>query len=99
LSEYLNSFVKLLDSSLNLFKGAAGSIDEMKTKVMNTYSVLNDKKKEELATVKATVKTELKSSVDIYIPPESVEIRGFQKTTFPILISFENPYFVDLGNF
>ena len=24
LSEYLNSFVKLLDSSLNLFKGAAG---------------------------------------------------------------------------
>ena len=37
----------------------------MKTKVMDTYSDLNDKKKEELATVKATVKTELKSSVDI----------------------------------
>ena len=37
----------------------------MKTKVMDTHSELNDKKKEELATVKATVKTELKSSVDI----------------------------------
>jgi predicted RecB family nuclease len=65
LSEYLNSFVKLLDSSLNLCKGAAGSLDEMKTKVMDTQSQLIEKKKEELATVNATVKTELKSWVDI----------------------------------
>ena len=65
LSEYLSSFVKLLDSSLNLCKGAAGSIDEMKTKVMDTQSQLIDRKKEELGTVKETVKTELKSWVDI----------------------------------
>ena len=33
LSEYLSNFVKLIDSSVNLCKAAAGSIDEMKTKV------------------------------------------------------------------
>ena len=65
LSEYLSSFVKLLDSSLDLCKGAAGSIDEMKTKVMDTQSQLIDRKKEELGTVSETVKTELKSWVDI----------------------------------
>ena len=65
LSEYLSSFVKLLDSSLDLCKGAAGSIDEMKTKVMDTQSQLIDRKKEELGRVNETVKTELKSWVDI----------------------------------
>jgi hypothetical protein len=37
----------------------------MKTKVMDTQSQLIEKKKEELPTVNATVKTELKSWVDI----------------------------------
>ena len=52
LSEYLSSFVKLLDNSLNLCKGAASSIDEMKRKVMDTPSQSIDRQTEELGNSK-----------------------------------------------
>ena len=66
LSEYLSNFVKLIDSSLNLCKAAAGSIDEMKTKVLDTQTQLIECQNKEISSVKEVVQEETKTWADLF---------------------------------
>ena len=66
LSEYLSKIVKLLDSSMNLCKAAAGSIDEMKTKVLDTQTKLIDGQEKAMSTVKEVVQAETKTWADLF---------------------------------
>ena len=66
LSEYLSKIVKLLDSSMNLCKAAAGSIDEMKTKVLDTQTQLIECQNNEISSVKEVVQEETKTWADLF---------------------------------
>ena len=66
LSEYLSNFVKLIESSMNLCKAAAGSIDEMKTKVLDTQTQLIECQKKEISSVKELVQAETKTWADLF---------------------------------
>ena len=65
LSNFLCNIVKLLDSSMSLCKAAAGSVDAMKSKVVDTQNQLIEMQKEEIGAVKNTVKTEFKNWADV----------------------------------
>ena len=66
LSEYLSNLVKLVDSSMNLCKAAAGSIDEMKTKVLDTQTQLIECQNKEISSVKEVVQEETKTWADLF---------------------------------
>ena len=65
LTDFLNAFVGLLESNMSLCKAAASSIDEMKSKVLDTQNQLIHRQQDELAKVKDTVQTEMKSWADV----------------------------------
>jgi gas vesicle protein len=65
LADFLGNIVKLIDSYVSICKAAAGSLDVMKTKVMETQNQLIERQKEDIAAVKNTVKTEIKSWADV----------------------------------
>ena len=64
-NDFLNSFVTLLESNMSLCKAAASAIDEMKSKVLDTQNQLIHRQQDELAKVKDTVQTEMKSWADV----------------------------------
>ena len=64
-TDFLNAFVTLLESNMSLCKAAASSIDEMKSKVLDTQNQLIHRQQDELAKVKDTVQTEMKSWADV----------------------------------
>ena len=68
LSEYLSNFVKLIDSSMSMYlcKAAAGSIDEMKTKVLDTQTQLIECQNKEISSVKEVVQEETKTWADLF---------------------------------
>ena len=61
LADFLGNIVKLIDSNVSICKAAAGSLDVMKTKVMETQNQLIERQKWDITAVKNTVKTEIKS--------------------------------------
>ena len=66
LNDFLSTFVTLLESNLSLCKAAASSIDEMKSKVLDTQNqLIHWQHEDELAKVKDTVQTEMKSWADV----------------------------------
>ena len=65
LVDFLSNIVELLDTSLSLCKAAASSVDEMKTKVMDSQKQLITRQQEELASVKDAVQNEMKSWADV----------------------------------
>ena len=65
MADFLCIFVGLLESNMNLCKAAASSIDELKSKVLDTQNQLINQQQEELAKVKETVQTEMKSWADV----------------------------------
>ena len=64
-TDFLNAFVTLLESNMSLCKAAASSIDDMKSKVLDTQNQLIHRQQDELAKVKDTVQTEMKSWADV----------------------------------
>ncbi|KAL5266158.1 hypothetical protein ACHWQZ_G006719 [Mnemiopsis leidyi] len=65
LVDFLENLVELFDNSLDLCKAAASSVDEMKTKVMDTQNQLLIRQQEDLVSVKDTVQNEMKSWADV----------------------------------
>ncbi|KAL5249822.1 hypothetical protein ACHWQZ_G018595 [Mnemiopsis leidyi] len=65
LVDFLENLVELFDNSLDLCKAAVSSVDEMKTKVMDTQNQLLIRQKEDLASVKDTVQIKMKSWADV----------------------------------
>ncbi|KAL5261209.1 hypothetical protein ACHWQZ_G007050 [Mnemiopsis leidyi] len=65
LVDFLENLVELFDNNLNLCKAAASSVDELKSKVMDSQNQLLKRQQEDLLSVKDTVQTEMKSWADV----------------------------------
>ncbi|KAL5269456.1 hypothetical protein ACHWQZ_G003066 [Mnemiopsis leidyi] len=63
--DFLKNLVELFDSNFNMCKAAASSVNELKSKVIDSQNQLIIRQQEDLVSVKDTVQKKMKSWADV----------------------------------